>query len=218
MNTKLAVLGAILAVHGLGGCVLPSRFAPAAAPVASTEHVDASVTGAPASEGRRAAAILEEAWTPLARALGIRPERVEVHVYADRAAYRAAGGAGEGLYLPDERRIATFAPVDEHVLRHELAHHFAVGLVGVLPDWLNEGIAEYLEDPRPRAARPPAAGAFPTGRFLYRPADYAHARDLVAWLVEAGEGTLAERLLALKRHAATPPAELDRARRAAEGQ
>ncbi len=183
----------ILAVIAAGCSSVPAHDAPFAF---STEHFD--VAAADPQQARRLAAHGEATWRLFADELGVSPPRARL-VLVD--------GIGDGLYEPG--RVIVDASADPGVLRHEIAHHFVAALLGSVPDWLNEGLAEYLQSVRVVEGRPVVSGlaAIHLDRILTgaqapacrrRHADYTSSWWAVARLIEEGSGSLRERILALK--------------------
>jgi hypothetical protein len=194
------------------GCATP--YDPA--PTASTAHFD--VAGDDGGTLREA----EAAWALFEEALGVSPARAKLVVVRDQEEFdRVAGDAvgAQGVYV--RGRILTFPQDDARVIRHEVAHHFAVALVGELAPALNEGIAEVLEgitrvDGR---AHVPIVSAEHLDRLLssgvvevkaeasqrHAHMDYAGAWALVAFALERETGTLAERLKAVAAKAPSLP-------------
>jgi hypothetical protein len=185
------------------GCATP--YDPA--PTASTAHFDVAGDD---GETRREA---EAAWALFEEALGVSPARAKLVVVRDQEEFdRVAGDAvgAQGVYV--RGRILTFPQDDARVIRHEVAHHFAVALVGELAPALNEGIAEVLEGivrVNGRAHVPVVSPehlerllssavevkAEPAQRHAH--VDYAGAWALVAFALERERGTLADRLKAV---------------------
>ncbi len=193
-------------------------------PEATTHSDHFDLAGDGAEQLREA----EEAYALFSELLQIDPGRAKLVIVADQAAFdRVAGEAAgaQGVYQVRARRIITFPQGDPRVVRHEVAHHFAVALVGELSPALDEGIAEVLEGAirvDGRAHLPVvspehferflAGGVSVPGAGVHRHAhvDYAGAWALVAFALERESGPLRERLLALKKRAvaAPTPAEL----------
>jgi len=81
-----------------------------------------------------------------------------VYIFSGRAAYDSYAGdlfgnAPEntaGLFSPTLKQILVWIPEDPDellkTLRHEGLHQFLDALLGRLPTWLNEGLAEYFEN------------------------------------------------------------------------
>jgi hypothetical protein len=180
--------------------------------------------------GEETLAQAEEAYELFSELLGIRPPRANLVVLCDRECFSAAfpslGAGADGFYAAEpEPMIVTFPQGSPRVVRHELAHHFVRELVGGVPDWMNEGIAEILEgtarvegvarlslvvpDHLEHALEghlePPRAGS---GAALHHHVDYPTAWATVAVLLDGGSGTPAERLLRLKDHAVVDPTRL----------
>lgn len=227
MKRILGVTAAAIAAVAATACASPMR--PSGPPTHRSDRVALHAPGVDPAAAARVAQAAEETVALFEQALDVRLPELTIDLHPDRRAYRAAGGRGDGMYFPDDRRVLIFVSGDPHVLRHEIAHHAAVHVVGVLPPWLNEGIAEYLETIRSENGRAVVGGLAPhhleatlsgatgpaaAGGFHFHALDYARSWALVAWLLEDSEGTLAERLESLRRAAPVPIAELERRRRA----
>jgi hypothetical protein len=85
---------------------------------------------------------------------GVEVPAVEALVFADAAEYREVAGANSaGRFLPGVGGTGSLLVVRhsenpevlEVVVAHELAHRFADAAHPALPNWLDEGIASYLE-------------------------------------------------------------------------
>ena len=206
---------AILLILAAVGC---TAVAPHIDVTRRTAHFD--VAGADDALAREA----EEAWRMLAEVLQIEPARATIVAVADQAAFdRAAPEAAgaQGLYRPRGATIITFPQDDPAVIRHEVAHHFAVALVGELSPALNEGIAEVLEGVTWIGGRVhvPVVSPEHLERLLetgvveltsnpshrHSHVDYAGAWALVAFALERETGTLRERLLAMASRSEVKP-------------
>jgi hypothetical protein len=74
---------------------------------------------------------------------GVADGVVDVIAFKDNAAVEQLGKIGMlGFVLRDQ--IAVVDLNNDQLLRHELTHHMVTRLVGDVPRWVNEGIAEYL--------------------------------------------------------------------------
>ena len=79
--------------------------------------------------------------------------QVEALVFADESEYRVVAGGSAGKFLPGVGATGSLLVVRhtddlqalETVVAHELAHRFADAVHPGLPNWLDEGIAMYLE-------------------------------------------------------------------------
>ena len=81
-----------------------------------------------------------------------------VYIFSGRAAYDSYAGDlfgnkpenTAGLFSPALKQILVWIPEDpeelKKTLRHEGLHQFLDALLGHLPTWLNEGLAEYFEN------------------------------------------------------------------------
>ncbi len=129
--------------------------------------------------------LLEETYQEFGEQFGRRPveageERIEVVLY-DSEGFDSVTGLGDwagGVFdgkirvpVEDLRTELRFARV-KSVLRHETAHAFTRSIGGAaVPSWLNEGVAQWLEEPARRTsgveiarARLAAASLFPLAR------------------------------------------------------
>jgi hypothetical protein len=170
----------------------------------------------------------EGAWALLSEALEFEPARATLVAVADQAAFDAtapeAAGA-QGVYRRRGATVITFPQEDGAVIRHEVAHHFAVALVGELSPAVNEGIAEVLEGVTRIGGRAvvPIVSAGHLDRLLaggiiegaahrahrHSHVDYSGAWARVAVALQRGEGTLRERLLRLKQQEPGLPTEAE---------
>jgi hypothetical protein len=74
---------------------------------------------------------------------GVADGVVDVLAFKDNAALEQLGKVGMlGYILRDQ--IAVVDVHNDQILRHELTHHMVTRLVGDVPRWVHEGIAEYL--------------------------------------------------------------------------
>ncbi len=84
--------------------------------------------------------------------------RALVYIFSGRAGYDSYAGdlfsnapeATAGLFSPALKQILVWIPPERdqlfQTLRHEGLHQFLDALLGRLPTWLNEGLAEYFEN------------------------------------------------------------------------
>ena len=95
-------------------------------------------------------ALVEEAWSDVLAATGLRPQQRVLVLFLDPARYRmAAPDWSSGLY--DGRVRIVIDDPEEHLtelartLRHELTHAALFTLGAPLPTWLHEGLAQQVE-------------------------------------------------------------------------
>jgi hypothetical protein len=73
------------------------------------------------------------------------------YLFKDEGDYFAAGGVrgSAGAFIPSNRTLMAIAgdplsPALWHVVQHEGFHQFAANVIGQLPTWIDEGLAEYF--------------------------------------------------------------------------
>jgi hypothetical protein len=214
MNTKLAAVATGLLALSAAACTTGWRLDPAIERVTfATEHFDVAAAGVDPDVARRIAAHAEQTWRLYATELEASPSRALLVLFPTHAHYAAAGVPADGLYLPGElARILVPVDAGANVLRHEIAHHFGTAILGAQPEWINEGLAEYLENVRDLEGRPVISGLAPLrlagdGSHGHGHIDYAAAWRDVAYLIETGRGTLRERVDALPDRSDRAPAD-----------
>ena len=74
---------------------------------------------------------------------GVADGVVDVVAFKDGAALEQLGKVGMLGYVVRDQ-VAVVDLHNDQILRHELTHHIVARLVGDVPRWVNEGIAEYL--------------------------------------------------------------------------
>ncbi len=124
-----------------------------------THHFTVRISGAGAARSAEAVVgILEEAYLTVCGAMAANPDgKVPVILYTDREFREETGlpewvgGAYDGtIHLPLAGLDPT-APRARNVVVHEFVHAFNFQVAGGrCPLWLDEGLAQYFEAPRPR--------------------------------------------------------------------
>ena len=123
-----------------------------------TYHFSVRISGGRAARSAEAVVgVLEEAYLRVCAAMAVNPDgKVPVILYTDREFRTGTGlpewvaGAYDGtIHLP-MAGIDVAAPRTRNVIVHEFVHAFNHQVSkGRCPLWLEEGLAQYFEDPRP---------------------------------------------------------------------
>lgn len=91
--------------------------------------------------------------------LALEPSREPIHVYLFKAAPRYQAYVAQhyphfpsrrAFFIETDTKLSVYAHWGEHAevdLRHETAHGYLHSMVGNLPLWIDEGLAEYFEVP-----------------------------------------------------------------------
>ena len=123
-----------------------------------THHFSVKISGTRAARSAEAVVgVLEEAYLKVCGAMAVNPDgKVPVVLYTDREFHAETGlpswvgGAYNGtIHLP-MAGLDVSRPSARNVIVHEFVHAFNHQVAkGRCPLWLEEGLAQYFEDPRP---------------------------------------------------------------------
>ena len=137
-----------------------------------TYHFSVRISGpAMARSADRVVNILEEAYLKVCGAMGANPDgKVPVILYTDREFHDTTGlppwvgGAYNGtIHLP-VANLEISNPLVRRVITHEFVHAFNFQVSrGACPTWLDEGLAQYFEEPRPALRTDDLLGAASAG-------------------------------------------------------
>jgi tetratricopeptide (TPR) repeat protein len=124
----------------------------------TTKHFAIRVQGAASAQVDEWARTLEAAYERVASSLGEGPARLTVIIYTERDLRRAynqrdwAAGFYDGRVRLRQDEFGS--PLAQSLCAHELAHAFLFHRYGrALPIWVHEGLAQRLEEARPRTPR-----------------------------------------------------------------